>query len=377
MIIYFFLLFGDFTYQPPAGSWLDYARSRQLSETRHLIVEHKGPVGDYKSGGIQKIFDAGGRFLYEIKPAQGAWFVASGVAGNIDTFLYQKHPDQLDPNKNTFHLWHPQYGDREIKVMGKNLAQDKTVNSIQLQDNRIAVLSEKVTVLAHGARPSFHLEAIDLKGSLQEIFTAPELPLEAYIKSDIDARTCLVVENSAFFHDYTSQQIQRVDLKAFGPNPIIEAIDLAMPNRGHRIAAGMVAYMSNWDGSLCFVLEGFQDELPLLVLAEGDKERTGYAELKEFWQAFAANAIYREGETLYAVHKDRFFTYDLVNNLLTVYRGTFWSEEWPSMTADQEVTASVSRYVVQQKTSHIDSFKRQRPELLRVIDVNAFRKTLN
>ncbi len=383
MIIIALLLFGDFTYTPPAGKWLDYSRSAPLSANRHLIVEHGGPVNDHSTAGSQKVLDNSGRFLYEINAAKGAWFVYNGVVDSEDTFLFQKHPSRT-VRRNPFYLWHPQYGEREIKVMGKDLAQDRQVEYVMLlnQGRRIAVLSKGYDP-ANDTRP-FHLEVVDLKGTIKDLINSPELPFDSYADAKIVSPSCEVVGDVAYFHDFgISHQIQMLDMGKMGPNPHVVEIETALTPFFFYVNAGYIAYWSRWGGSPAEAMEGIHDATPMFVLVEKDKERPGYAELHDFLRAFSDQGVYRENNFLYAKCKDRFFAYDLVNNTLSVYRDSTWDSEigtiggmWTSVTQEQDFVASNSSYRVQTKTAPLARFKNSRPELLKTINVNDFRKTI-
>ncbi len=378
MMALMFLLFADFTYQPQPGHWLDYTRSGQLSPTRHIIMEHTGPVGDYKDGGVPKIFDNTGNFLYEMKEAKGAWFVIGGIAGNDDLFLYQKHPLRGDDAHNTFHLWHPQYGTREVLVFGKRLAADREPTFIQKSKNgrRIGVLS--MHWAGAGSSPYYHLEVVDLKGSLQELFGASELPLDTYLDAKVDARESTMVGSVAFFHGRPGgKNFQVFDLETFGPGTEIDEIELAFPCLSYHMGAGMVFYSTYWDGSPASALEGMHESLPRFVLAEADKERPGYRELKSFLGAFTGDLVHREGSFLYARGADRFYAYDLTNDILSVFRAAVTSASWNSVTEDQKVTVSTARYEVKSQVSPLQAFKANRPELLIEVDAKVFRKPMD
>ncbi len=385
MVMLFLLCFADFTYQPAAGVWLDYARSRPLSSARHLVVEHSGPRGDYSGGGSQKVLDNSGRVLYELTTARGAWFVTNGVAGNEDTFLYQKHESSTTPAGQPLHLWHPQYGDREVKVMGKILAQDRKGLHVQVsnQGTRISVISQSDTLEDGNYKACYHLEVLDLKGTIAELFTSPEVPYSFYADARIEAPSCKVIDEAVYFHNLLERQVQMFDLRTFGADPQVVEIETAFDNRGFSISAGYMEYLTFWDGSNAMALEGINDAEPLFVLAEADKERPGYKDLAEFLQAFPAKAVYRENDFLYAKHKDRFFAYDLTHNILSVYSTSTWPSEsstyggeWTAVTKDRDVVVNASSYSVTAKTPPLGNFKTSRPVLLVQVDANAFRKTI-
>lgn len=385
MMMIFFLWFADFTYQPATGKWLDYARSRPLSATRHLVVEHSGPTGDYSGGGSQKVLDNSGRVLYELTTAKGAWFVLNGMVGSEDTFLYQKHDSSSAPQGQALHLWHPQYGDREIKVMGKILAQDRQGYHIQVtnQGKRIAVISESHSPVNDSYKINYHLEVLDLKGTLADVFTSPEVPFSFYADAKIEAPLCKVIDEVVYFHDGMSRQIQMIDLREFGTDPHVVEFETALVNRGFSVSAGYMEYLTFWDGSNAMALEGINDSTPLFVLAEADKERPGYKELADFLQAFPAKAVYREGDFLYAKHKDRFFAYDLINNIMSVYSASTWPSEtstyggaWTPVTYDRDLVVNTSSYSIKATTSPLGSYKTSRPALLSQVNVNNFRKTI-
>ncbi len=382
MLLLTLLLFGDFTYTPPAGKWLDYSRSMPLSANRHLIVEHSGPVNDHSTAGSQKVLDQSGKFLYELNSAQGAWFVYNGVVGSEDTFLYQKHPSRTD-RRNPFHLWHPQFGDRVIKVNGKDLAQDRRVEFVLLlnQGRRIAVLSQSYDP-TNDSSP-FHLEVVDLKGSIQDVISAPELPFDAYVDSKIISPLSQVVDQFAYFHDGASKLILMLDISQFGADPHVQEIETALTPLFFKVNAGYFSYLTMWDGSPAQALEGIHDEFPLFILAESDKERPGYQELHDFMRAFADQGIFRENDFLYAKCKDRFYVYDLAQNILSVYRDSTWDSEngtiggyWTPVNAESDFIVSNSTYRVQAKTAPLSRFKKARPELLKTVNVNLFKKTI-
>ncbi len=377
MMVLFLFFFADFTYQPQTGRWLDYTRSGQLTPTRHVVMEHTGPVGDYKDGGVPKIFDNTGRFLYEMNEAAGAWFIMGGIAGDDDLFLYQKHPERSDQTQNTFHLWHPQYGDREILVNGKSLAANREPKFIQKskQGKRIGVLSLDWT--GANNKPYYHLEVIELKGSLQDVFGANELPLATYLDARIDARESTMVGEVAYLHGQLGgKEFQAIDLSTFGPGIPINEVELALPAISYHFGAGMVAYSSYWDGSPASVLEGLSDTTPRFVLAESDKERPGYQALKLFLGAFTGDLVHREGGFLYARSADRFYAYDLTSDILSVFRAATTSEPWSSVNNEQSVTVTTARYEVKNQVSSLQAFRANRPELLIQVNAKPFQKPM-
>jgi hypothetical protein len=391
-VLLILLLLGDFTYRPPAGRWLDYARSRQLSASRHLIVEQTGTVGDYSAGAAQKVFDSSGRFLYNIEATRTAWFVSNGIQGSEDTYIYQNHPTDAVPNQ-PFHLWHPQYGDRIIKFQGKDLAHKRETRNILTlnQGKRIVVFSTSYEAI--DSQPTHHMEAIDLKGTLQELFSAVELPIDSYIDAKVNVLDFFVEGRFAYFHDGVhGRYIQEMDLTAIGRDAHMKELETALLVRWFNIAHGYIAYDSLWiesnpeaemDYSTARVLEGVDAEIPIFILTESDKTKFGYDDLLTFFGAFNSRRVHREGNMLYAKHTDRFFIFDTENKLLSVYRAEvletetkIYGSKYTKVTDDASLVVDRSQYAFKNKISPLQAFQTSRPELLRVIDVNNFHKDL-
>ncbi len=393
MMMLCFIWLADFTYKPPVGKWLDYSRSCPLSATRHLVVEHDGPVGDYSNGGRQWVIDNAGTRLYEIKEAKGAWFVKNGIVGSEDTFLYQKHDSSSESHGRAYHLWNPKYGDREIKVMGKNLAQDREGVYVGLLNNgcRITVISKSYEQKSDSSLvPHYHLEVLDLKGTVADFFSSTEVPFSFYADSKIDASSCDVFGDMAYFHEFGSRTVHSMNMALFSSDPHVKEIETALINKAFSVCAGHIEYSTFWndttstsDLSPAIAFGSIDNPIPLFILAEGDKERPGYRELLQFLQAFPAQSVYEENGFLYAKCQDKFFVYDLANHIMSVYRSQTWNGEvnahtpvWTPVTSVRDVTITTSVYRVEDKASPLSIFNASRPELIIEIDVNAFRKQI-
>lgn len=374
MLLFFCFMFGDFTFTSAPGSWIDPVRTHRLSANRFLVVVHSGEAGDYRAngGGQQIILDQAGRQLYELGIAKGAWAVRNSIAGDEDTYLYQLH------DSNTWHLWHPVYGDRPLKVLGRDVAEGVVQEAMLLMNagRRIVVLGKKYDP-TDPREWSLHLEILDLSDKpIASLMSATELPLKAYLNTDINVPEYRVYDNKIIISEPLGDTLLILDPATFSTDANYREVKLTYQPLTFAMEAGFVSYMGNYQGEWAFICQKVDDPQPLFVLTEADKEKPGYDELRSLFSDLGQGHMTLQDGILYYQFKDRLIAYDTVNNRLEHYSAPETIPAYGHVLQDKLIKRSSSQLSVIDTPSALQQMRTSRPSLLRSIDVNVFKKPI-
>ncbi len=315
---------GDFTYQAAPGTWLDYARSGQLSKNRILVVEQTGAKGEYHGDARQKVFDDQGRLLYEIPQAQGAWFVRNGLLGDEDTFLFQNRTDA------SFRLWRPGFTPRPLVLRLEGVDQvpgsgpDQKFLRILNQGSRVAFFSRPVTPLGDGkARQGLRLQILDFQTlDPAHLFAGESLPFKSYQVTDLSGanefscdRDRLVLFNS--LDRERSYSVIDLSLVMTDEVPVMQ-YQAAFQFQWLTERQGFLAYTGHRYEEDVLVMEKVGGD-QLFALAESDKERPGYSAVLDVFHLASAGRLDAEDYILSCRKGDTLIWYDTASNILRHY----------------------------------------------------------
>ncbi len=374
MLLFYCFMFGDFTFTPAPGTWIDPIRTHRLSSNRFLVVVHSGEAGDYRAngGGRQIVLDDAGRQLYELGVAKGAWAVRNSIAGDEDTYLYQLH------DSNTWHLWHPVYGDRPLKVLGRDVGQGVEQEAMLLMNagRRIVVLGKRYDP-NDPQQWSLHLEILDLSDKpVASLMTAVELPLNAYLNTDIKVPEYRVYDNKIILSKPLGDTLLILDPATCSTNADYREVKLTYQSLSFMMEDGFINYIGNYKGEWAFICQKIDDPQPLFVLTEADKEKPGYKELHSLFSDLGQGHMTLQDGTLFYQFQDRLVAYDTVNNRLEHFSAPVTIPSYGHVLQDKVMVRSSTQLSVVDTPSALQLMRTSRPALLLSIDVNAFKKPL-
>lgn len=218
----FTILLSEFTYTPFEGRWIDYARSGPMKDGRYIVMEREGKKGDYDGGAFHLVLDENGEILYEIDTADRAWFLQNGMFGDPDTWIYGNHAGE------TFWIFHPEHGARELKQEGLNFGKEGFREILIKDEGTILVIVSEYSRRQNGKRKSiteieelyFHETTVD------SFFTQAPVP-NRYVsyQEDRSLRYRLHSDGVLFFSEmlpweYYSYEFGKLLSRERGPQPL-------------------------------------------------------------------------------------------------------------------------------------------------------------